>query len=274
MAHAIPFPHRDLQESPWFWLPLPLNVEGRESTIPNLLIAGAAGSAKSHGMRMDFYQDCRTIRGFRGLMMRCSYDELYKNHLQWMPAEAAALGEGWKFAGGGGGQPKQMSFAPMDAVIFMGYCEHEADIPRHLGAEHDKIGFEEMTTFLPRAINEITPRARGAASSRVFREANGLPAGRTVGASNPGGRAMLYCYDHYIARKVDADDYPHYDPSLYGHIAATLDDNPYLDPDYEKRNLSGLSKARYQQLRHGDWNVFAGQFFDAYDPTVHVVSAA
>jgi hypothetical protein len=273
VEQAMAFPHRDAQESPWFYLPLPMQVDGRLADTTHLLIAGAAGSSKSHGMRMDFYHFCRTIRGFRGLLLRCTYDELYKNHLQFCAGEAAQLGDA-KFSGGGGGQPKQMAFPDQDSILFFGYCEHDADIARHLGAEYDGIGFEEAVTFLPRAINEITPRARGATTSRAFRESHGLPNGFTRLASNPGGRAMLYLHDHYVTRKPDVEDYPGYDPSLYGHIIATLDDNPYLAEDYERRNLSGLSAARYQQLRYGNWNVFAGQFFDSYDPAIHVVSAA
>lgn len=269
VSHAIPFPFRDVQESPWFYLPLPGQVDVRESTVTHLLVAGAAGAFKSYGLRMEFYALCAKIPGFRALLLRCTYDELYKNHLQFMPAEAKLLGDDWKFSGGGGSQPKQMANVANDGIIFFGYCEHKADIPKHLGSEWDAVGFEEAVTHLPEGINEITAKARGAAPSRQYREAHGI-GGITRLASNPGGRAMLYLSDMYITKDPDPEEYREYDPSLYGYISATLDDNPYLAEDYERKHLSGLSAARYKQLRHGDWSVFAGQFFSSYDPSIHV----
>jgi hypothetical protein len=51
-----------------------------------------------------------------------------------------------------------------------------------------------------------------------------------------------------------------------------LDDNPYLDEEYES-TLSVLNRVRYEQLRHGDWTVFSGQFFSEWTPSLHVACA-
>lgn len=81
---------------------------------------------------------------------------------------------------------------------------------------------------------------------------------------------MLYLIDHYIRRTPDPEEYPTYDAANYGYIGATLEDNPALSPTYEKTELSGLSRARYRQLRHGDWTALAGQFFEEFDESIHV----
>jgi hypothetical protein len=49
-----------------------------------------------------------------------------------------------------------------------------------------------------------------------------------------------------------------------------LDDNPYRDLEYEQ-SLTVLDPARYQQLRFGNWRVFDGQMFGAWDERKHLV---
>jgi hypothetical protein len=63
-----------------------------------------------------------------------------------------------------------------------------------------------------------------------------------------------------------------YKPEQWAYIPARLDDNPYQDPEYED-TLAVLNKTRYEQLRHGDWTVFSGQFFSEWAPSVHVADA-
>ena len=81
---------------------------------------------------------------------------------------------------------------------------------------------------------------------------------------------MLYLIDHYIRREPDPQEYPAYQADNYGYITATLEDNPYLSPDYEKTELSGLSAARYRQLRYGDWTSIAGQYFTEFSEQIHI----
>jgi len=63
---------------------------------------------------------------------------------------------------------------------------------------------------------------------------------------------------------------PNYDPAEWLYIPAKLDDNPYMRASYAS-DLSVNSKWRYEQLRHGDWHVFAGQFFGKWQERVHKV---
>jgi len=62
-----------------------------------------------------------------------------------------------------------------------------------------------------------------------------------------------------------------YDPAEWAYVPAKLDDNPYMRESYAKTDLAVLSKFRYEQLRHGDWHVFAGQFFSKWQERRHVV---
>ncbi len=56
-------------------------------------------------------------------------------------------------------------------------------------------------------------------------------------------------------------------------IPATVEDNPTLadaDPEYV-RFLDSLPEPMRSAWRHGDWDVFAGQYFPEFNPLVHVV---
>jgi hypothetical protein len=265
-THALKFQAVLDDQSPFFFLPLPLNVDLIESPWKRTLLAGAAGSSKSFGARRSLYVIARDRPGLRALLLRCTNDELIKNHLQFMPMEAVHLGQCGITAKYSAGNPKKLELEN-SAAILTGYCDDAADIPRHLGGEYDLIVLEEAVNYLPKALSEISARDRG--SFTVHHE--GERDGKTWLLSNPGGRAMLYLSDIYITKKPDPLDYPEFDPNVHGYIHATLDDNPYLPANYAERNLSGLTAARFQQLRHGDWTVFAGQFFSDWN-AAHVES--
>lgn len=251
---------------PIIHLPLPLQVDCRESTVRNLLIAGAAGVSKSVGCRWAIYQDCRDVPGFRALLLRVSYDQLAKNHLQYIPYETHQLGDAYYQAG-----PKLTTFSHgedrPDSKLFSGYCDEENTILQHMGPEYDLVAFEEATGFLPVAIENISTRARGSATAQRTPRS-----GLVRLYAMPGGRAMRFLVQFFIKKNPNPEEFPKYDPAEYGYIPCNLDDNPYLPENYAQKSLSGLSAARYQQLRYGDWTVLAGQFFETFDPAIHLAS--
>jgi len=253
---------------PILFLPLPLQIDVDEDPTTNLLVAGAAGVSKSTGCRWNLYRKCRKIAGYRALLLRCTYDQLQKNHLAMMPAELEALGDATYKA-----QQRVAIFHHEDgndAMIFAGYCDKPADIAQHVGPEWDSVNLEEGVTLLPKAIEEISAKARGSGTSRVAHERLGLRAGVTRIWSNPGGRAMRYLIQMYINKNPDPEEFPKYDPNEFGHLHCTLEDNPALDASYDQKTLSGLSAARYKQLRYGDWSALAGQFFESFSPEIHL----
>lgn len=252
-------------QAPWYYLPLPMQVDIEENRTKHLLVAGAAGTAKSFGTRHLLYRYCQMIGGLRVLLLRETYDQLEKNHLQFMEAESRMIGASWT-----GGNVRQMKFPHEkyeQSVMRMGYCAHDADIGQHVGPEWDIVVIEEAVMVLPKAISEIIARARGSATAVRSKMALGLSPkwGRSICVSNPGGRSMMFLVDHFIRKSPDRDRFKNYKPEKFGHLPSTLDDNPYLEPDYEEENLSHLENSRYRQLRYGDWTAIAGQFFNFTD---------
>lgn len=266
-AHAI-VKRKALQrdgESPFLFVPLPLQVEMRTSTVKRLLVAGAAGACKSYGARWDAYARALAVPGSQILLLRCSFPELAANHTKYMPAECDALGVA-KYVGG---NTPQVRF-DNGSLITMGYSRDEADVQTHMGSEHDAIYLEEANSLLPNAITMIPTRDRG---SFVAQRPPGVPRdGRTLLLANPIGRGMLTLIDHYITKNPDPAEFPAYNPEIHGFIHATLDDNPYLPENYASTTLSGLSSTRYKALRWGDWTVRVGGFFESFESDVHVTN--
>jgi hypothetical protein len=247
--------------SPYLMLPTPIQVSLELARERNVLIGGAAGGSKSYGLRWHLYRWCRAIPGYQALLLRRTYDELEKNHLIKMRVEADLMADATYQPG-----PRRMMFEN-GSMIQAGHCQYEKDIESHLGPEWDEVVFEEAGLFHPRALNEIAPRAR--TSNRLVMERGGA---WVRYGSNPGGAAALYLREHFITKNPDLDVYENYHASDYRFIGAKIEDNPYLPDDYERTSLSGLTKEKYQQLRHGDWNVIVGQFFNTFTEPTHVVS--
>jgi len=270
IANAFVANHWRDGRSPFHFLPLPFQVDIQDHPSPRLLVHGAAGVSKSYFGRWYAYRRCRDIPGFKVLLLRRTYDQLEKNHIQYIPAEARAIGEEictWK-----GGNVRRLTFyhgEDPDSVLFMGYCQDENDIDQHVGPEWDLILLEEGVTLLTKAISEIMARDRGSADARPFMARIGLDAQTRI-LSNPGGRSMNYLKDFFIDKKPDPEEYADYNPNDYACVQGEIADNPYLNPNYEAKSLGHLGRVRAAQLARGRWDVFEGQFFSDYDPESHV----
>lgn len=271
MAHGV---RRDVEvpgKSPFLFLPLPFQVDIEEHPVKRLLVHGAAGVSKSYFGRWYAYKRCLAVPGFWVLLLRNTYDQLDKNHLQYMERESKLIGEDkCKWTGGNVRKMKFFHGDDPDSMMSMGYCADEGDIAQHVGPEWDLIILEEGVTLLPKAIRELMARDRGNALSREFRSAIGLK-GQTRILTNPGGRAMNYLREMFIDKNPDPVEHPDYEPDKHAQIAGGVPDNPYLDEDYVKSSLGHLDRTRHAQLASGRWDVFEGQFFTSFDPADHVV---
>jgi hypothetical protein len=94
--------------------------------------------------------------------------------------------------------------------------------------------------------------------------------------TNPGGPSTNVLRTLFLDKVIDPDEWPSlakdYRPEEWVYIPGRLEDNPYLDPSYE-RTLSVLRQQwRYKQLREGDWWAAPGLFFDRFMYNHHVRS--
>ena len=246
----------------WLWVPLPKQVVFLEMPGKRKLLGGAAGPGKSHVSRFGAYRLCRTIPNLSVLLLRKTRPELERTHIRAMRREQRDIGFTWME------QAKECRFTENGAVIECGHMEDEAAVQKYLSSEYDLIIPEEAVQYPPDALMELMSRAR--TSNEQVKNLGGpwvwLP-------TNPGGPSHHLLKELFIDRLPDIEQYPAmaktYKPEQWGYTHATLDDNPYIDPDYEALSLSGLRKARYQQLRHGDWDAAEGTFFEMLSKTSH-----
>lgn len=245
----------------WF-VPLPKQVAFLELNAKRKLFGGAAGGSKSHASRFGAYRLCLTVPGLSVLLLRKTRPELERTHIRAMRREQHDIG--FTFME----QAKECRFTN-GSVIECGHMEDEAAVQKYLSSEYDLIIPEEAVQYPPDPLMELMSRAR--TSNERVKALGGpwvwLP-------TNPGGPAHHLLKALFIDRAPDVEQYPamakSYQPEQWGYVHATLDDNPYIDPDYEQLSLSGLRKARYEQLRHGDWDAAEGTFFEMFDKRLHV----
>lgn len=272
-AYGLGFGKVKGQVDHWFYNPTPVAVPFHSSKTPNILFGGAAGGSKSHSARHDAYRHCFAIPEFRAIIMRRTFEELKRNHLDKARSECERMNS---FFGkdiinlitteheirvdchGRGRESK----------IIFGHCQNLGDEEKYLGDAYDAFYPDEMATFEKKQIIGIAGRLRS--------EKRGIVA-RLGGTSNPGGAHTLWLKDYFIDKDEAhiREENPKYRASRYQFIQAMLYDNPYyMDPDgtytnYEER-LFAYDPERRRQLLLGDWTALAGQFFPEFHPARHV----
>lgn len=246
----------------WFYLPSPKQVEMHACRSPNVGYGGAAGGSKSHGSRWDAYRHCFFIPNFRAIIMRRTFNELKRNHMDKARAEVYKINH---FLG-----REVLDYAPSEfelrfthnnSLIIFGHCQNPGDEEKYLSDEYDAYYPDEVATFVQEQVLGVAGRLRSVIE--------GVEP-RMVATTNPSGANTLWFKDWFIDHNVDLDEYPDYDTKDYYFIQSMLYDNPWLmDKDgtfrrYEKR-LGMYSPMRRRQLLEGDWSAITGQFFPEFN---------
>lgn len=255
---------RKTEKEPWTWfyLPNPRAVEMHSCRSPNVGYGGAAGGSKSHASRWDAIRHCFFIPEFRAIIMRRTFNELKRNHMDKVRSEVERIN---KFFG-----REVLDYAPSDfelrfkhngSKIIFGHCQNAGDEEKYLSDEYDGFYPDEVATFLKEQVLGVAGRLRSVIE--------GVEP-RMVATTNPAGANTLWFKDFFIDHRVDLEEYPEYDSADYHFIQSMLYDNPWLmDKDgtfrkYEKR-LGMYSPMRRKQLLEGDWSAITGQFFAEFE---------
>lgn len=244
----------------WF-TPLPLQASFADLKAPRKLFGGAAGGTKSFGARRLAMRRLSQIPKMSALLIRKTFPELERTHIRAFRREAPELGWEWV-------ESRKELVLPNGSILECGHLEDEKAVQKYLSAEYDLIIVDEAVQIEPDFLMELMSRAR--TSNEAVKAAGGAEVWLLT---NPGGPSHGLLKDLFIDHTPDVERYPamarSYDPSKWVYVPAKLDDNPYLDPDYEREGLSGLRRARYEQLRHGDWDAAEGQFFESFSARTH-----
>ena len=229
-----------------------------------LLFGGAAGGGKSDFLLIDYYAGVNKYgKDWRGILFRRTMPELEELKMRalelYLPLGGRLTNNSRDFV------------FPNGATLKMRYLEQDKDVLRYQGHQYTLIGFDELGNYpTDFAWRYMITRARSAAGVPCYMRAT----------ANPGGVGHAWIKTRFI------DGFEPYKthttvetnglvkiPITRCFIPSKLEDNPTLmknDPDYQHR-LKLLPGHLYRALRHGDWDIFAGQVFDEFRRELHVV---
>ena len=245
---------------------------------------GAFGAAKSHALR-----SCALIRGYRHpgrrLIMRRKSKELLDNHLEPLWKQFPFLRKKYNQ------QHNTLTLSPKSVLVF-GYAEHPArnnkgSIYDFQGSEWDDIFIDEATHFNEEELVFMSLRCR---------ETTGDFIPKNVWAMNPGNIGHSYIKRVMIDRRYEPTELPRDFAFLQSFgwdnvewVRKELAADGLTEKDYYYgfnsrqrfqwfitrsnygRVLNGLKgKVRLARLM-GDWNAFAGQFFDIWNEATAVM---
>lgn len=228
------------------------------ATARHIGYGGARGGGKSWALRRKMVLRRCTFAGSKGLLLRRTYPELLANHVIPLQAELQSKMKGQSLATYNS-QEHVFRFIN-GSMLFLGYCDSEADVLRYQGQEYDDIGLEEATHFTEFQRNFLTTCLR---TVRTDLEP------RMYYTANPGGVGHLWFKRLFIDRQYEEGE----NPEDYIFVPARVYDNKILmdaDPNYVKE-LERLPEDLKRAYLMGDWDVFAGQYFKSFRRDIHAV---
>jgi hypothetical protein len=225
------------------------------------LFGGAAGPGKSKALLMEAIVQANDNTGVNTLLLRRTFPELEQSLLLYFRRDV----------------PRELYLNFNDAkhvvtwlngsTTRFGYCAAENDVYQYQGAEFLFIGIDELTLFTLRQWQFLTSRNRCPVLGTFPNMA---------GATNPGNIGHAWVKSLWIDKQPAAgmENPECYDPDDYDFIPARVHDNPiYAADENYLKTLAALPSHLRRAFLDGDWEVFAGQYFDRFDVTRHVARA-
>jgi hypothetical protein len=227
------------------------------------LFGGAAGPGKTKALLWEAIGQANEVAGCDTLLLRRTYPELESSLLSYFRRDVPrSMYKSYNAS-------KHIVTWKNGSTTRFGYCRNENDVYQYQGAEFLFIGIDELTHFTLKQWQFLTSRNR--CPAKVY--SDGKNAGKRIapcmaGATNPGnvGHAWVKALwvDHVPPPGFERTDL--YDPRDYEFIRARIDDNPIYAHDAEyRRTLEALPEHLRRAFLEGDWNVFAGQYFDVFE---------
>ncbi len=224
-----------------------------ESPAKYRLFGGAAGPGKTRALLSEAIIQAHSHAGVDTLLLRRTYPGLESSLLAYFRRDVP--------------RPFYKSYNESKHIVTwkngsttrFGYCRNENDVYQYQGAEFLFIGIDELTHFTLKQWQFLTSRNRCPVPNSFSNMA---------GATNPGNIGHAWVKALWVDKQAPSGfDRPDlYVASDYDFIRARIDDNPIYANDAEyRRTLEALPEHLRRAFLDGDWNVFAGQYFDIFD---------
>ena len=236
-----------------YYRPFDRQQQFHDSTAKYRLFGGAAGPGKTKALLWEAIFQAALVAGADTLLLRRTYPELESSLLAYFRRDVPrSFYKSYN-------ESKHLVTWKNGSTTRFGYCRSENDVYQYQGAEFLFIGIDELTHFTLKQWQFLTSRNRCPVPNSFSNMA---------GATNPGnvGHAWVKALwvDHQPPPGFERTDL--YDAGDYEFIRARIDDNPIYANDAEyRRTLEALPEHLRRAFLEGDWNVFAGQYFDIFD---------
>jgi hypothetical protein len=241
--------------------PFPKQQDFHGAPAKYRLFGGAAGPGKSKALLMETVLQAIENPGASTLLLRRTFPELEQSLLLYFRRDVPR--ELYKSFH----ESKHVVTWWNDSTTRFGYCARENDVYQYQGAEFVFIGIDELTLFTLRQWQFLTSRNRCPVPGS-------FPC--MAAATNPGNIGHSWVKSLWIDKQAPSgmESPEQYDPADYDFIAAKVYDNPIYanDAGYIK-TLNALPSHLRRAFLEGDWDVFAGQYFDRFSPASQVVRA-
>ena len=221
---------------------------------PITFYGGAKGGGKSKGLQL-----LMLLRRFQypkstGAIFRKTYPELEANHIRPLFQSFPQLRPYYL-------ESKKLLTLPNGSELQFCHCASEADISRYQGREIHDLAIDESGQWTEAMFRTLLGSNRSS---------NPSIKPRCILTGNPGGIGHGWLKRIFIEKRFNERE----KPSDYAFIQALVDDNAALmdnDPDYVRRLESEPNEALRKAYRYGDWNIFAGQFFQEISKEIHFI---
>jgi len=235
------------------YAPFDRQREFHESDAKYRLFGGAAGPGKTTALLWEGIGQALEVDGSDTLLLRRTYPELEASLLTRFRRDVPR--KFYKTYN----EAKHLVTWHNGSTTRFGYCRNESDVYQYQGAEFLFIGVDELTHFTLKQWQFLTSRNRCPVPGSICNMA---------GATNPGNIGHAWVKALWVD-KVPPAGYERpelFDPGEYDFIRARIDDNPIFANDASyRRTLEALPENLRRAFLDGDWNVFAGQYFDLFE---------
>lgn len=248
--------------------PFPKQVLFLESTAPYVLYGGSRGSGKSGASLWKAIFTCLRIPGCNVAIVRKTYGQLEKSIIRpFGNIPHKIYSENPKAFNR---STNIVKFDNGSCLYFLG-CQN-ADSARNSfkGSEFVCIIVDEITEFTYEEFEEMKGGNRCPIKEDIYGDSVIC---QLVGLTNPGGPGHSFIKALFVDKnQISGKDPEIYDPTDYDFIKALPSDNPVYSNDYAyMKTLETMSPALVQAYRWGNWDIFAGQYYDNFSINASVI---
>ncbi len=221
---------------------------------PITFYGGAKGGGKSKGLQLLMLYRRLKYPNSTGAIFRRTYPELEGNHIGPMFRAFPQLRAYYH-------ESKKILTLPNGSILQFCHCKNENDISLYQGREFHDLAIDEGGQWPEAMFWQLLGSNRSSNKD--------IPA-RCIITGNPGGIGHGWLKRIFIDKRFNDRE----SPDDFAFIQALVDDNAALmdnDPAYVQRLEAEPNEALRKAYRYGDWNIFAGQFFQEISYQVHFI---